>query len=113
MPRRRSTGTSTLSRRRFVKLLAAGSAAALAAPAIAFGADATTAKPPATKPAAASAAPSTTAPSSNAPASLRAEVEKQKKALADQLKVIRDYHLPPGSNMAFVFQPMRRKGRTP
>jgi hypothetical protein len=99
-----------LSRRRFVTLLAAGSAAALAAPVAALAAS--------TAPAKAVAHAKTSPPPSAAPAppgnaALRAEVEKQKKALADQLKVIRDYHLPPGSNMAFVFQPVRRKGRTP
>ena len=97
-----------LSRRRFVKLIAAGSAAALAAPVAALGA---TSAPPKPAPPVNTPPPPSAAPAGNA--ALRAEVEKQRKALAEQLKVIRDYHLPPGSNMAFVFQPVRRKGRTP
>src|SRR5258708_5407247 len=98
---RRSKRAPKLSRRRFVKLLAAGSAAALAAPIAALGQASAPAKTTAT---ARSPHPPTPAPAGNA--GVRAEVEKQKKGLADQLKVIRDYHLPAGSNMAFVFQPV-------
>jgi hypothetical protein len=109
MAHRSSTRAPKLSRRRFVELLAAGSVAALAAPAATLAAGAAAAKPAPPKPRPAGAPVGAVAPAE----ALRIEVEKQKKSLADQLKVIRDYHLPPGSNMAFVFQPVRRKSRTP
>ena len=88
--------TSTLSRRRFLSLIAAGSVAALAAPARELAATATTA---AKKPA--------PAPSPR----MLAEIEKQKKSVADALKAIRAYALPPGSDMAFEFRPLRRGRR--
>lgn len=87
-----------LSRRRFMSLLAAGSASALLAPA---GAVATTAKA-AAKPA---------APASGPSPAMRAEIEKQKKSVADALKAIRDYALPAGSDMAFEFKPLGRRGK--
>lgn len=43
-------------------------------------------------------------------ASIRREIEKQEKSLADQLKVIRAYPLPPGSPMAFAFEPSIQAG---
>ena len=91
------TRTSALSRRRFISLLAAGSASALLAPARrVVGATA-----PATKPA---AKPAASGPS----ARVRAEIEKQKKSTAGQLQVIRNYVLPAGSPMAFEFRPLRK-----
>lgn len=42
---------------------------------------------------------------------LAAEIEKQKKYVADTLKVIREFKLPTGSDMAFEFRPMRPKRR--
>jgi hypothetical protein len=83
-----------LSRRRFMTLLAAGSATALVAPSRAI--EAATAPP---------AKPAAPLP----PPKLRAEIEKQKKSTADTLKVIRDYKLAPGSVMAFEFRPLPRK----
>jgi hypothetical protein len=101
------------SRRRFLRLLAAGSAAAWAAPIAA----ATTA--PETKgrgrtgakPAAAPAA--TTAKS--AQSALAEEIRKQKISVDQALKAVRDYPLPPGSVPAFRFAPapVRGKERTP
>lgn len=84
------------SRRRFLSLIAAGSAAVAAAPARTLAAAASTAPAAVAKPTAA------------LPAKMRAEIEKQKKNTADALKTIRDYPLPPGSAMAFVFRPMAR-----
>ena len=48
-----------------------------------------------------------------APPAVRKEIQNQEKSLADQLKVIRGYPLPPGSPMAFSFQPriVERKRR--
>ena len=84
-----------LSRRRFVSLLAAGSATTLLAPMRAVAAAATGPAKPAAAPA--------------APPKMRAEIDKQKKSTADALKVIRDFELPPGSVMAFEFRPLERK----
>ncbi len=42
---------------------------------------------------------------------VRREIATQEKALADQLKVIRAYELPPGSPMALVFTPLRARAR--
>ena len=108
------------SRREFIQVIAAGAVAAVVTPT--FAATATKAAAPAgggknaaTKPAPAkSAAP----PPSAAPGTagrheaLPKEIDKLKSALADQLKVIRAFPLPPGSPMAFTFraQRVRRKG---
>lgn len=96
------------SRRAFLKLMAAGSAAATlghagrAAAADAKGTDA------------AKAAPAKR--STGWPAAYQAELEKQKKSTADALKAIRDHALPAGSAPAFVFKPLKVKsghgGRT-
>lgn len=98
------------SRRRFMQLIAAGSAAALASPIAALAAE----KAPVRRPAAAKPAPRTSAPAPR-PGVTAKELEKQKKYVADTLKVIRDFVLPPGSDQAFVFRPMRagraRRGR--
>jgi hypothetical protein len=99
------------SRREFLRLVAAGSAAALTAntrsvAAAAKRATKRVAKPAAdtTKTAAASAA---TAPSAAIPPAIRAEIEKQKKSTLDALKVIREYPMSAGSPMAFSFAAMR------
>jgi len=45
---------------------------------------------------------------------VRKEIANQEKSLADQLKVIRGYELPPGSPMAFAFVPRsveRKRGK--
>lgn len=89
----------TMERRRFVKLLAASSAALLAAPL------AKAAPAPGRKPAVARGA------SRQPSAATRKEIESQKRSLMDALKVVRDYDLPPGSPPAFVFRALRaRKG---
>jgi hypothetical protein len=80
-----------------MRLLAAGSAAALTAPARRL---------------AAAAAPAAKQPTPALPPKLLAEIEKQRRSVADALKVIRDHPLPPGSDMAFVFQPLRARRRT-
>ena len=88
------------SRRSFLKILAAGSAAVATRPAAGLAATrarhAPTAKPAA--PAHATAAP---------PAALRAEIERQKKDLDKILQTLREFPLPPGSSPAFVFRPLR------
>jgi hypothetical protein len=89
------------SRRSFLKILAAGSAAVATRPAA--GLAATRAR---RAPAAKAAAPAhaTAAPP---PAALRAEIERQRKDLDKILKTLREFPLPPGSSPAFVFRPLR------
>jgi len=87
------------SRRAFLKLIATGSAAALATSATTVATTAATA--------ATAARRSRTAPAS-APrtAAVAAEVNKQKRYTAATLKVIRSFQLPPGSEPGFVFAPV-------
>jgi anaerobic selenocysteine-containing dehydrogenase len=97
----------TKSRRQFLKLVAAGSAAALTGSSQrSLAATAVKAARRAARPAAPPPAPT---------AAARAEIRKQKEQTAEALKTIRDYPLPTGSPMAFVFQPLKagrgRKGR--
>ncbi|HKW50729.1 MAG TPA: hypothetical protein VJQ53_03260 [Candidatus Eisenbacteria bacterium] len=87
-----------MDRRRFVRLLAAGAAAAAAAP---LGA-ARAAKPRA------AANPDKSGPTHRpVTAVMRKELEVQKKSVADMLKVVRGYKLPPGSPPASIFHAMR------
>lgn len=115
------------SRREFMRLLAAGTAAALAVPSATLAAAAkSSAKPaPAAAKPAHAAKPATKAAASDTARLSRArteaagghaadpaEIEKQKKYTADTLKTLREFSLPPGSAMAFSFQPLKaRRGR--
>ena len=95
------------SRRRFLRLLAAGSAATAATPAatLARAAKPKTAKPPAgTRPAA-------TAPAPAVPPAVTEEIRKQKALVEQSVRAVRDYPLPPGSEPAFVFAPLRPRRR--
>jgi hypothetical protein len=85
------------SRRRFLKLVAMTSAAALV-PAAPRGARAATKNKPAPAPAA-------------RPTALETELKKQKHSTAQALKAIRDFELPPGSEPAFVFSAQRAPRR--
>jgi hypothetical protein len=83
-------------RRRFVKLMAASAALVLTQP-VEHSLAAAAAKrpvPPAPEPAVAAAT--------------RQEMASQKKSVADMLKVIRAYKLPPGSRPASVFRAEKR-----
>jgi len=82
-------------RRQFLKLVAAGSAAAMT------GASRRSLAAGAVRAAARHAAPP---PGTD---TVRAEIRKQKLQTAQSLKVIRDYPLPAGSPMAFVFKPLK------
>jgi len=94
------------SRRVFLKLLAAGTAAALAAPASSLAA--TRKRSP--RAGAAKPAPARTAAGGHV--ALPAEIDKQRKSTAASLKVLRDYSLPAGSPQAFSFRPLKaRRGR--
>lgn len=80
-------------RRRFMKLMAATAGAVLAQPVgRAFAAT--------SRPAIPEAPPVS--------AATRKELASQKKSVADMLKVIRSYQLPPGSRLAFVFEAGKR-----
>jgi len=91
------------SRRKFLALLAAGTVALATSPVsgIAAQQQKKTATSTRGKP------KSTTAPVKSRVTPFQAEIERQKKDVAKTLKVIRDYPLAPGSEPAFVFQPMR------
>ncbi len=86
------------SRRRFLKVVAAGAAAAMVAPSSALAAAAKPAKR-AAKPAPRPAARPDTA--------LAAEIARQQGALAQTLKVLREFPLENGDDQAFAFQPLR------
>ena len=87
-------------RRTFLKLLAAGAVAAAvpATPRRSRAADK------------ARRTTGTTAPPPSGPPSVEAEVRKQKKSTEDLLKVIRDYRLQNGDDMAFAFVPTKPRG---
>jgi hypothetical protein len=98
------------SRRDFLKLAAAGTAAASlgrAGRALA----ATTSK---SGGAAKSAGAKHAGASAHAPArsaAIETELAKQKKSTADTLKTIRDRELPATEALAFVFKPLKKSGR--
>jgi hypothetical protein len=98
---RPAKASARVSRRRFLKLTAAGAAAALAAPAATLARAAAPAKraTPAKPPAA-------TAGTKGHVASAK-EIEKLKGYLEGSLKAVRNFELPPGSDMAFSFRAMK------
>jgi len=87
------------SRRRFIKLIAAGSAAMVAGTGPAARSRA------AVKRASRAATPGLT------PA-VRAEIRNQKQYVAQALKAVREHSLPPGSDPAFVFEPLKARAVT-
>lgn len=105
----------TATRRRFLRLLAAGSAAAVIAPATTLGATrkrttSRTAPKPALTPH--PAAPPRVEPAPR-PEALTEEIKKQKGFVAEMLKTVRAHSVPPGIEPAFVFRPMpARRGRS-
>jgi hypothetical protein len=103
MTRTRSSRTAAKSRRRFLKVVAMGSAAALVSAALPRAGEASE-RPVrgATKPKSAGAV---------RPAAIEAEIAKQKHSTAEMLKTIRDYPLPAGSEMAFAFAPVKAAKR--
>jgi hypothetical protein len=82
-----------LTRRRFVAMVAAGSAALATSPLAAA-----TAAPPAKRRSAAAAA---------LPEAERKEFERQRKATLETLAVLRKHAMPPGTEMASVFRPLK------
>lgn len=96
-----------LSRRRFVAVIAAGSAALLAQPAAALSA---TAPPAAKKKPAAATKPAGPVHGTGTPAmtaAQRKEYERARKSTLDTLKVIRGHEMPPGTEMASIFRARR------
>ena len=93
-----------ISRRRFVGMLAAGSAAALARTAAA--APAPRRRRPAVK-------PTPELPATSPPTPEQKEFERQRASTLGVLKTIRDFDLPPGGDLAVVFRPLTgpRRGR--
>jgi hypothetical protein len=87
----------TMKRRRFVTLLALGGGALVSAP-LSRAASALTRA--GTREPARRRAPS---------AAVKREIETQEKSLAEQLKTLRAYELPPGSPMAFSFRALKAK----
>lgn len=93
------------SRRKFLTLVAAASAAVATRPAASLAANA---KPAAkAKPAPAKNPAAATAPALPADPKLREGIAQQQRDLAKALKALRDYSLEPGSDPAFVFAPVR------
>lgn len=102
--KRRRTKTEEASRRAFLKLMAGGTAAALASPALGLAAGADPAPAGAKKPAPAGAV----APA----AEIRKGIEEQKGYLAQTVAAIRKYDLPTNSEQAFLFRAMKAPRRT-
>lgn len=94
------------SRRRFLKLLAAGSAAVATRHVAALAAPAGATPPRRAR------RPAHPAPPSAPTAALRAEIERQQRDLAKTLQTLRDYPLEPGSDPAFVLAPMRAERKS-
>jgi hypothetical protein len=85
------------SRRRFLKLFAAGSAAALAGAVPAAGATRARRKR------------SPTSPDGGSSAAVRKEIENQKQYVARSLDALRRHPLSPGSEPAYVFVPIEAR----
>jgi hypothetical protein len=93
------------SRREFLKLVAAGSAAASLGRAGRVAA--------ATAPKSGAAGAKHGGASDHTPsrsAAVETELGKQKKSTADTLKTIRDHELPASAALAFVFKPLKKSG---
>jgi hypothetical protein len=97
-PRRGPAAARALSRRRFVTMLAAGTAALAASPALAAKAATAPAKKPATPPASKSAASA---------AALQKEFDRQRAGTLDTVKTLREFPLLPGGDLPVVFRPLR------
>jgi hypothetical protein len=94
-------GSAPLSRRRFVTLLAAGSAALIAP----GGAIAAATAPAATR---RPARPAATASAGLSQAD-RKELIRQQAAARATVEVIRKHPMPPGTEMASIFKPLRSR----
>ena len=95
------TQGSPLTRRRFVTLVAAGSAALVASPL------ATATAAPAVRPAARKSAAVAAMAESE-----RKEFDRQRKATLDTLAVLRKHTMAPGTEMASIFRPLKSTRRS-
>ena len=107
-PRKTGTKSEVMSRRRFVAMVAAGSAALMAGSSGAAPAPARRSARPAARPA---TRPATAAPADSLSARDRAEYTRQQGVTIDTLKVIRGHDMPPGTELASVFRPIKSKRR--
>ncbi len=103
---RKPRSTPAVSRRRFVTLMAAGSAALLATPAL-TAADDTRRKGTSTP----SAKPAPPAPVPAEASKSAKELARQRAGTLTTLKVVRDYPLPPGGDLPVVFRPQRPRAK--
>jgi hypothetical protein len=92
------------SRRRFLRLIAAGSAAAAATPAAAL-ARVVTPKRKGPGPVPGAAGAKLAGP--QVPQAVAGEIRRQQALVEQALQVVRDHPLPPGSEPAFRFAPLR------
>jgi hypothetical protein len=95
------------SRRNFLRMIAAGTAAVAARPARSLASATAPAKKPAAKPAQHASSSSAAAKPAAPPAALRKGIEQQQRDLDKALKTLRDYPLLAGSNPAFGFEVQR------
>jgi hypothetical protein len=96
------------SRRRFLGLIAAGSVAAAATPAAALARAVRPKERPAKPvPGAPGAKPAGLRGDEGASPAMAEEIRRQKVAVEQSLQALRDCPLPPGSEPAFVFAPLR------
>lgn len=93
---------AALSRREFVTLVAAGSAALIAAPG---AADDHTRRKRASKPG------DKPAPPPAEPSKSEKELARQKASTLATLQQLRDFPLPPGGDLPVVFRPQRTRGK--
>ena len=108
MTERTRTPERGTSRRRFLKIVAAGSAAALTsavAPIAEVAAAAKRRSPAAPK-------PEHPAPGMPIPAAIQTEIDSQKEYVIKALQAIRDHPLAPGSDPAFVFAALKAPRRS-
>ncbi len=96
---KRTKRPDSITRRRFVGLMAAGSAALMA------GGAAVAAPAPKRRPRAAAAVPAELPPAD------RQELLRQRAATTATLEVIRKHAMPPGTEMASIFKPLRPRRR--
>ncbi len=96
------------SRRRFLGLIAAGSAAAAATPAAALAQAVAPRKRPANPaPGSPGARRVGAHEGAGVPPAVAEEIRRQKAAVEQSLRTLRDFPLPSGSEPAFVFAPLR------
>jgi hypothetical protein len=101
------------SRRRFLGLIATGSAAAAATPVAALARVVEPKKKPARPaPGAPAARPAGPRDGTDLPSAVVEEIRRQKAGVEQSLEALRGVPLPPGSEPSFVFAPLGRRKKT-